>query len=205
MRQAGSTSGPVAGVEAGTRGSGAGPGVGGGDAGVGVDVGVEGDVEREEEKSAKAICLRLLASSARPRANLAQKLRTRGIGEPVITRVLDRFTEVGLIDDDAYAGAYVAAKQRERALSRHALGAELRRKGVDEAVVSGALESVDTQAEESRAAELLAKRVAGVSAAGPVAARRRLLALLHRRGYPAEMSIRLVDEALSGLSDSVID
>ncbi len=61
-----------------------------------------------------------------------QKLRRRGISAPVIERVLDRFTEVGLIDDQAYAEAYVRTKHQERALSRRALTAELRRKGVDD-------------------------------------------------------------------------
>jgi regulatory protein len=152
--------------------------------------------ERAEEVQAKNICLRLLADSARPRAGLAQKLTQRGISAPVIERVLDRFTEVGLIDDQAYAEAYVRTKHQERALSRRALTAELRRKGLDDTVVATAAEAVDPDAEETAATRLVAKRAPAALAAGPDAARRRLLALLDRRGYPADLSIRVVESVL---------
>ena len=153
--------------------------------------------ERAEEIQAKNICLRLLADSARPRANLAQKLAQRGISPAVIDRVLDRFTEVGLIDDQAYAEAYVRTKHQERSLSRRALTSELRRKGVDDAVVAAAAEQVDPVAEEDAATRLVAKRAPAALAAGPDAARRRLLALLDRRGYPADLSIRVVEGVLA--------
>ncbi|WP_111765022.1 regulatory protein RecX [Nakamurella deserti] len=153
--------------------------------------------ERAEETQAKNICLRLLADSARPRAGLAQKLAQRGIGPATIERVLDRFTEVGLIDDQAYAEAYVRTKHQERALSRRALTSELRRKGVDDSVVAAAAEQVDPDAEEAAALRLITKRAPAALAAGPEAARRRLLALLDRRGYPAEVSIRVVETVLA--------
>lgn len=154
--------------------------------------------ERAEEVQAKNICLRLLADSARPRAGLAQKLARRGISPATIERVLDRFTEVGLIDDQAYAEAYVRTKHQERALSRRALTAELRRKGVDDDMVAAAAEMVDADAEEAAAIRLIAKRAPAAMAAGPEAARRRLLALLDRRGYPADLSVRVVESVLRG-------
>ena len=57
--------------------------------------------------------------------------------------VLDRFVEVGLIDDRAYAEAFVAAKHRDRALGATALRTELRRKGVDDETVDAAVRRVD--------------------------------------------------------------
>lgn len=155
------------------------------------------DEERAEETRAKNICLRLLADSARPRAGLAQKLTQRGISPAAIERVLDRFTEVGLIDDQAYAQAYVRSKHQERSLSRWALRSELRRKGLDDEVVEIAAEAVDPATEEITATRLIQRRAAAALGAGPEAARRRLLALLDRRGYPAELSIRVVDAVLA--------
>ncbi len=156
------------------------------------------EAERAEETQARNICLRLLADSARPRAGLAQKLTQRGISDPVIERVLDRFTEVGLIDDQAYAHAYVRSKHQERSLSRWALASELRRKGLDDDVVDRAADAVDPAAEEIAAIRLITKRAPAALAAGAEAGRRRLLALLDRRGYPAELSIRVVDSVLAG-------
>ena len=112
--------------------------------------------------------------------------------------MLDRFVEVGLIDDQAYAAAFVAAKHRDRALGVTALRTELRRKGVDEVTVDVAVQAVDSEAERDRARALISRRVDAAMSNGLPAARRRLVGLLARRGYSAEMSGQVVDEALAG-------
>lgn len=155
------------------------------------------DDKGDPEAVAKAICLRLLTGAARPRAGLATALRQRGIPDDVANRVLDRFVEVGLIDDAAYAQAFVAAKHRERALGVSALRMELRRKGVDEQTVDGAVSVLDQDAERQRAQALITRRVDAAMSNGPVAARRRLVALLARRGYSAELACQVVDAALA--------
>ncbi len=150
---------------------------------------------------AKAICLRLLTGSAKPRAGLATALKLRGIPDDVAGRVLDRFTEVGLIDDQAYAEAFVAVKHRERALGPTALRTELRRKGVDDEIVAAAVGSVDPDMERDRAGALIARRVDAAMAYGEPAARRRLIGLLARRGYSAELAHQVVDQAMTDYLD----
>lgn len=151
----------------------------------------------DPEVVAKQICLRLLTIAPRPRAGLAQTLARRGIPVEVADQVLDRLTQVGLIDDAAYAAAFVRTKQRDRALGRAALRTELRRRGVDEEPAGRALAQVDPEMEWARAEALVAKRVDAAMVAGGVAARRRLLGLLARRGYPADLAIGVVEGALS--------
>jgi regulatory protein len=155
------------------------------------------DPPGDPETVAKAICLRLLTVAARPRAVLAVALRKRGIPDDVAETVLDRFVDVGLIDDQAYAQAYVATKQRDRGLGTTALRTELRRKGIDEEVVAGAVDGIDHEAERSRAKALIERRVDAAMSAGPVAARRRLAGLLARRGYSVDVAVSVVDEALA--------
>ena len=154
----------------------------------------------DPEAAAKQICLRLLSIAPRPRAGLAQALSRRDIPPEVAERVLDRLTEVGLINDAAYAAAFVRTKQRDRALGRSALRIELRRRGIDEEPATQALATVEPEAERARAEALVASRVAAAVVAGPVAARRRLLGLLARRGYPADLAVAVVDGALSAHS-----
>ena len=155
------------------------------------------DPPGDPETVAKAICLRLLTVAARPRAVLAVALRKRGIPDDVAETVLDRFVDVGLIDDQAYAQAYVATKQRDRGLGTTALRTELRRKGIDEEVVAGAVDGIDHEAERSRAKALIERRVDAAMSAGSVAARRRLAGLLARRGYSVDVAVSVVDEALA--------
>lgn len=157
-----------------------------------------GDDPGDPVAVAKAICLRLLTGSARTRADLAKALGRRGIPDDVAGPVLDRLTEVGLIDDAAYAQAFVSTRHRDRGLGRSALRAELRRKGVDPAVAADAAAGIDDEAERLRAAELVVKRLDSAMFAGPDTAKRRLLAYLARRGYPPGVAVDVVDEALRG-------
>ena len=156
---------------------------------------------RKQLAEAKAICLRLLAVAPRPRAGLAQALRRKEVADDVAQVVLDRLTEIGLIDDAAYANSFVRVKHRDRALGRGALRTELRKLGVDEESMAAAVETVDAAAEQVRATELISKRLDAAMAAGPVAAKRRLLGLLARRGYPLDIAIQVVDEAVQAYSD----
>lgn len=146
---------------------------------------------------ARQICLRQLAASAKPRAALADVLRRRGIPDDVADAVLDRFTEVGLIDDVAYAAAYVSTKQRDRALGAGALRVELRRKGLADAVVVAAVADIDEADERERAADLVARRIGAAMHRGPVAARRRLVGMLARRGYSSALAYSVVSDALA--------
>lgn len=155
----------------------------------------------QQTAAARAICLRLLTIAPRPRAGLAQALKRKEIPDDVAESVLDRLTQVGLIDDVAYAHSFVRAKHRDRALGRSALRTELRRLGVDEESMAGAVETVDAEAERARAEELISKRLDAAMAAGSFAARRRLLGLLGRRGYPPDIAISVVDGAIAGYSD----
>src|SRR5262249_23326143 len=78
------------------------------------------------EEAARVICLRLLTSGPRTRAQLATALRKRRIPDEVADSVLGRFAEVGLIDDAAFARAWVESRHHGRGLGRRALAAELR-------------------------------------------------------------------------------
>lgn len=152
--------------------------------------------ENEHAARARDIVLRQLAFAPRPRAVLADKLRSQEIPDEVAGPVLDRYTELGLIDDRSYAVAYVTAKHRDRGLGRYALQAELRRKGVAEDDLRDAVDDIDTEAEARRATELIGKRISAAMVAGPEAARRRLLGQLSRRGYSPSLATRIVEEAL---------
>lgn len=150
----------------------------------------------DPEVVAKAICLRLLTGAARPRAGLAAALARKGIPDDVAERVLDRLTEVGLIDDEAYAQSFVVSRHRHGGLGAGALREELKRKGVDATTAASAVTVVDRDAEYRRARSLLERRVDSAMANGVDTTRRRLLGLLARRGYPADLAQRVVREVI---------
>src|SRR6266571_5023075 len=90
-------------------------------------------------EAARLICLRLLASRPRTRAELAAALRRRRVTADIVESVLGRFTEVGLIDDAAFARAWVESRHHGRGLARRALAAELKQRGVGSPEISAAV------------------------------------------------------------------
>ncbi|WP_435824104.1 regulatory protein RecX [Actinoplanes missouriensis] len=151
---------------------------------------------RTESEIAREICLRQLSARPRTRAELAKALVRKGISEEVIAEVLDRYDEVGIIDDAAFARAWVSSRHHGRGLARRALANELRQRGVDAEVASVALEAVDDEA-EADAARALVDRKLRTATGTPDAVFRRLVAMLARKGYPAGVAIRAVKDALA--------
>jgi regulatory protein len=128
-------------------------------------------------------------------------LAKRGIPDDAAATVLDRFTEVGLIDDAAFARAWVSSRQSGRGLARRALGAELRAKGVDPEVAASALEEVDPQDEWDAARRLVARRLPSMSRLDRQTAERRLIGMLARKGYGGGLAGYVVREALDERGD----
>ena len=148
------------------------------------------------EEAARVICLRLLTSGPRTRAQLATALRKRRIPDEVAESVLGRFAEVGLIDDAAFARAWVESRHHGRGLGRRVLAAELRQRGVPDGEVRSAVSLLGPQDELAAAQRLVAKRVAA-SRGKPMPVRaRQLMGMLARKGYPAGLAAQVVREAL---------
>lgn len=150
----------------------------------------------DPEQVARSICLRALTGAAKTRSQLAGLLARRGIPDDVAGPVLDRFSEVGLIDDAAFARAWVTSRQAGRGLARRALQAELRAKGVDGEIAQQAVGLVDDQEEWEAARRLVQRRLPGLRRVDRVTAERRLVAMLARRGYGSGLAAWVVREAL---------
>jgi regulatory protein len=158
------------------------------------------EIEADPVAVAREICLRLLTERARTRQELAQALRKREVPDEAAHAVLERFDEVGLIDDAAFAGQWVRSRHTGRGLARRAIAVELRRKGVADEVAQEALAEVDTAAEEQRARDLVDRKLRTIPADTPerrTTAARRLVGMLARRGYPGGIAYRVVREALA--------
>jgi len=134
---------------------------------------------------------------------LTAALSRRGVPDGAAERVLDRFAEVGLVDDLAFAATFVSGQHVRRKLSGRAIGLQLRKRGVSEETVAQAVAEIDPASEESAARELVASKLARYRDSDPQIARRRLTAMLGRRGYSTSLSLMVVREALGEQSDEL--
>ncbi len=151
----------------------------------------------DPESVARAIVLRKLTGQARSRHELELALTGKAVPSEVAARVLDRFQEVGLIDDVAYADAWVQSRQSVRGLSRRALTAELRRKGVADDIVRDRVEAISPDDERAMAHGLVVRKLAVTRALEPSVRFRRLVGLLARKGYSSSVAMAVVREAIA--------
>ncbi|MHC8418937.1 recombination regulator RecX [Streptomyces sp. NB004] len=151
---------------------------------------------RDPVEQARAICLRLLTGTPRTRSQLADALRKREIPDEAAEEVLSRFEEVGLIDDSAFAQAWVESRHHGRGLARRALARELRTKGVDNTLIDAAVSRLDSEQEEETARELVARKLRATRGLDRDKRLRRLAGMLARKGYPEGMALRVVRQAL---------
>ena len=150
----------------------------------------------DPEAQARQVCLRLLAVAPRTRAQLAQALRRHRTPAEAAETVLARFTDVGLIDDAAFARAWVESRHYSRGLSRRSLSAELRRQGVETEEIREAVDTLDPEQEVATARRLAEQKMAGTRGQPPEARVRRAAGTLARKGYPPGLVFRLIKEVL---------
>ena len=148
-------------------------------------------------QAARESVLRRLAAAPRTYAQLRDGLLDRGFEMHVITAVLDRYVEVGLINDTEFAEMWVRSRHSIRGSARSVLRRELRDKGVPAEEAESALATITDEAERERAGDLVRRKIVSTARLEPQARVRRLTSMLARRGYPPGICFAVVGEVLA--------
>jgi regulatory protein len=137
--------------------------------------------------------LRFLELRARSVGEVRRRLNSAGYRSDLIQGAIDRLTDLGVLDDEAFARSWVESRDRARPRGERALRQELARKGIDRAVSDEVLEErrdagegieVDLQAAR-RLLERNARALARV--ADPRVRRQRAYSLLARNGFDPDV------------------
>ncbi len=166
----------------------------------------EGSLTTEEAvELARETVLRILTAAPKSRRELEQSLGRKGYPEHVVTPVLDRFDEVGLVDDAGYAEMVVRTRHAERGLARRAIAVELRRRGIDDETAVDALDQIDDEDEREAAQRLAHKLVARTRGQERDARVRRAASALARKGYSPGLAFAVVKDALAAEGEETED
>jgi regulatory protein len=165
--------------------------------------------DADPEAVARAIALRKLTAAPRTRAQLTDALARGGVPDDVTDATLDRFEELGLIDDAEFARQWARTRQAGRGLARRALGYELRQRGVDDDIVKKTLDDPELDDELETARMLVRRRLTTMTTGGSPEDRqrraRRLLGMLARKGHGPGVAARAVREVLAERASSEIE
>jgi regulatory protein len=164
-----------------------------------LEVGQELDEERiaslkadDELEVAYQKALHFLSYRPRSSAEVRRNLSKRGLSEALIDETINRLTSTGLVNDKAFARAWVENRNTFRPRGKSALQVELRRKGLDDEIVQSVLEtSVDEEALALEAARHYTRRLAGLER---LEFRQKLAGFLARRGFSYSTIAPIVSE-----------
>jgi regulatory protein len=140
---------------------------------------------------------RFLEARARSITEVRRRLTRAGYRSELVEGAIERMTELGMLDDAAFARAWVESRDRARPRGERALRQELSLKGIDRAVLDDVLAERRSDrspeagdADEAAAERLLARNARALDRiADPRARRQRAYALLARNGFdPATCS-----------------
>jgi regulatory protein len=154
-------------------------------------------LEAEEQVYQQAV--RWLARRPRSEHEVKRRLIEHGCQEASAARLIERLKQTGLLDDMAFARAWIEDRMAFRPRSAFALRRELKTKGLPAEVIQDALDGLDDEAALQAAAYRAARRYQHLS---QDLFRQRMVGYLQRRGfqYPAICSV--IDRLQAALADS---
>lgn len=138
----------------------------------------------DEQTRAREAALALLRYRPRSRAELAGRLRRRGIAPAAVEALLTDLAQTGTVDDRRFARLWVDGRLAAGRRGPHRLRAELRLKGVASDIIEETLHAALPPEQEEQLAAAAAARYLSRGQALPADVRlRRLAGLLRRRGF----------------------
>ena len=164
---------------------------------------VEKNLEIEAADAAKQVLLRRLSHAPRTRKELAKDLKDKDISDEVANVALDRFEEVGLINDQALASNYVSSRHQRKGLGKNALRQQLRAKGVSDEVALEAISQISDDQEFQAAFALACKKIRSLQRDDAKTQLRKIVSVLARKGYSSNLAFRVAKEVITDLPDGL--
>jgi len=163
----------------------------------------EKNKEIEAADAAKQVLLRRLSHAPRTRKELAKDLKDKDISDEVANVALDRFEEVGLINDQALASNYVSSQHERKGLGKNALRQQLRAKGISDDVALEAISQISDDQEFQAAFALACKKIRSLQRDDAKTQLRKIVGVLVRKGYSSNLAFRVAKEVITDLPDGL--
>lgn len=144
--------------------------------------------ERQEQR-ARNVLLYQLARSAKSAHQLRQILEKREIDAEIAESVIQRFIEVGLIDDKLFAETIVSSRRKFKGSAKSVIKRELAEKGIGQVVIEEVVSDITQEDELETAKELALKRIPRLAHLEREVRQRRLHGYLARKGYSSSVVI----------------
>ncbi|MGC8594972.1 MAG: regulatory protein RecX [Candidatus Kryptoniota bacterium] len=146
---------------------------------------------------AYAAGIRLINFRQRTRSELSRRLAQKGFDRTTIGKVIERLSQLGLINDEEFAKAFVNAGSTGKLLGKRSLIRKLREKGIDRETAEKALgEFANDEKQMTIAIEAAKKKLDRLSGEGIERKIKKLSTFLISRGFEWEIVKKVIRELL---------
>lgn len=165
-----------------------------------------------------AAAARFLEARSRSVAEVRRRLTGAGYGASLVDGAIVRLLELGILDDEAFARAWVESRDRTRPRGERAIRSELGLKGVDRDVIASVLgarragapgpDSVgdSISADQAAAERLLGRNMRSLSrVVDPRQRRQRAYALLARNGFDPDTCRTVAAAVVDGSLEASVE
>ena len=143
-------------------------------------------VDSIEEDVRKAL-LKLLERSSKSSGQLRTLLLEKEFPVQLVDQMIDRFIEVGLIDDLALAKDFTETAITRKSKAKSVIARELRAKHFPQEAIDAAISEIDSESEIEAAKKLAESRYRQLLKLEPEVRTRRLSSYLMRKGYSSSV------------------
>ena len=148
-------------------------------------------------EKARQNALRYLLYRGRSIEEVRTKLAQKGFGDDVIEKVVDRFTDLGYLNDKNFAGQWAKSLAVSRLWGNRKIEISLFEKGISRYLIEGAIAEAREEKDEKHAIEeLVEKRLRRESECEVFSykGKRRLVQSLAGRGFPVGLILDVLKE-----------
>jgi regulatory protein len=146
--------------------------------------------------AARSYAYKLLSYRSRSRKEMLDKLRTKGFETEDINAVMEFLEKSNLINDAELASELFSYSARSKPLGKNGIRMFMLKRGLDKELIDETLSGHTTEMEEKAAMKFAERRSRVLNNYPAEVARRRLWAMLQRRGFSADVIRRAVDSVI---------
>lgn len=146
--------------------------------------------------AARSYAYKLLSYRSRSRKEMLDKLRRKGFETADINAVMEFLEKSGLINDAELALELFSYSAGSKPLGKNGIRMLMLKRGLDKGLVEETLSAHNAEMEEKTAMEFAERKSRVLKNYPAKVARRRLWAMLQRRGFSADVIRKAVDSVI---------
>lgn len=151
---------------------------------------------KDPRAAARSYAFRLLSYRSRSRREMLEKFRSKEFEPEDIDAVMEFLEKANLINDAELASELLSYSAGSRPLGKSGIRMFMLKRGLDRSLVDDTLSDHTSEMEEKTAMEFAERKSRVLLNYPPKVARRRLWAMLQRRGFRSDVIRKAVDSVI---------